>query len=211
MRRSLTIVTGPAADPVTLAEAKAWLRIDGTDEDVLLAVLITTAAQAAEQYLRRSLITQTWKLTLDLDCSGLDLGEGVYDLPVTALHSGLPRVIELPKGPVQSITSVKTYDLDNTESTFSSANYSADTAGDRLVLAYGATWPSNLRPQAAAAITYVTGYGATSTNVPSPIKTGLLIHMASLYEQRGMCEDAMSLPPGAQQLLNQYRVMGSRG
>jgi hypothetical protein len=212
-RQSLTLVTAPAVEPVTVSEAKAWLRLDGDAEDTLLEQLITAARTSAEQYIRGSIISQTRKLTLDLTCSrfGDNLPEGVYDMPVTALYGGLPTVVELPAGPVQSVTLVKTYGLDNTESTYSSGNYYLDTAGDRLVLNYGAIWPTNLRPQASCAITYVAGYGVTSKDVPEPIKRSILIHVASLYEQRGQCDDGAEPPPGAKQLLNQYRKLGSRG
>ncbi len=210
-RRSITTVTAPATEPVTLTEAKAWARVDFTDDDAAFSSLITAARMAAEEYLRRTLITATLKLTLDLSCEGNNwLGEGTYDLPVTALYGGLPSTVELPKGPVQSITSVVTYDLTDTASTFATSSYRADTAGERLVLTYGSLWPSNLRPVGAAAITYVAGYGNAAA-VPQPIKTGILIHVASMYEQRGQCEDAMDLPPGSKQLYNQYRIVGSRG
>lgn len=210
-RRSLTLVTAPTTEPVVLADAKAWARIDDTTDDTLVTQLITSARMAAEEYLRRALITQTYKLTLDLSCSflGAAWSDGVYDLPVTALYGGLPRTIELPKGPIQSITAVTTYDLNDTATTYSSSNYHIDAAGERLVLNYGAIWPANLRPVAATEITYVAGYGDASA-VPQPIKTGMMIHVASLYEQRGMCEDAMALPPGTAQLYNQYRIMGDR-
>lgn len=207
LRSSLALVTAPATEPVTTAEAKAWARIDGTDDDAVIAGLIVTARQATEEYLRRSIISQTWKLTLDLSCSGLrDLPEGVYDLPMTALYGGLPRTIPLPKGPVVSITSVVTYDLSNTASTYATGNYRVDASGDRLVLNYGAIWPNTIRPQAGCEITYVAGY----TTVPQPIKTAIMIHVASLYEQRGMCEDPMALPPAVQSLLGRYRIMGDR-
>lgn len=210
-RRALTLVTGPAAEPVLLQEAKNWARIDGTDDDALVAALITAAVQATEEYLRRSLISQTWKLTLDLprsrnyDC----LGEGVYDMPPSVLYDGLPRSVALPRGPIQSVTSVKTYDTSNAESTYSGSNYYVDTAGDRLVLNQSAVWPGVLRDTAAVAITYVTGYGDTSSAVPMPIKTAILMHVTGMYESRGQC-DQSDLPAGAKQLLNQYRIMGER-
>ncbi len=212
-RQSLSLVSRPAVEPVTVSEAKAWLRIDGDSEDTLLNQLITAARTSAEQFIRGSIITQTRKLALDLTASrfGDCLGEGVYDLPVSALYGGLPNSVELPAGPVQSVTSVKTYDLTNTESTYSADNYFVDTAGDRLTLNYGAYWPTSLRPTASCAITYVTGYGNTSSDVPEPIKRAILIHVASLYEQRGQCDDGAEPPAGAKQLLNQYRKMGSRG
>ena len=84
-RRSLSIVTAPTLEPVTLTEAKAWARIDTTDDDTVVTGLITAARMAGEEYLRRTLISTSYKLTIDLTASlGGYLGEGTYDLPVTA-------------------------------------------------------------------------------------------------------------------------------
>jgi hypothetical protein len=211
-RHTLTLSSAPAAEPVTTDEAKSWAKIDSEDDDALVGQLITAARLSAEEYLRRSLITQTWKLTRDLASSMLNntLQEGVYDLPISALYGGLEREIELPKGPVQSITSVTTYALDNSASTYDSTNYFLDTAGARLVLNLGYIWPANMRPRAAAEILYVTGYGAAASAVPQAIRMAIMIHVASLYEQRGQAADEMSIPPAARQLLNQYRILGDR-
>jgi hypothetical protein len=211
VHQTLALVTPPATEPVTLEAAKEWLRIDGADDDATITNLIGTARQAAEDYLRRSLVTQSWKLNLDLGASSLShLGNGVYDQPVSAIYGELPRVLPLPKGPVQSITSVTTYDLNNAASVFASSNYRVDASGDRLILNHGALWPSSIRPLGGCEIVYTAGYG-TSSSVPQPIRTGILIHLASLYEQRGMCDDAMVLPPGVEALYNRYRIMDYRG
>jgi hypothetical protein len=195
---------------VTLAELKSWARIDDDSDDSTLSQLISAARQAAEEYLRRSLISQVWLLTLDLSGNDLarGLGDGIYDLPVTALYGDLPRRIDLPKGPPQSITSVVTYDLTNAASTYDPANYRLDRAGSRLILNFGAIWPAGVRPGAGCEITYVAGYGDQPSSVPQAIRTGILIHAASLYEQRGMCDDAMEIPPGAKKLYSPYRIMG---
>ena len=111
---------------------------------------------------------------------------------------------------VQSVTSVTTYALDNAASPYSSANYFVDTAGGRLVLNFGCIWPANLRARAAVEIVYAAGYGDTPEKVPQPIRTGILMHVAALYEQRGQSADALDIPPGAKQLFNQYRVLGDR-
>ena len=45
---SLTLITPAAAEPITLAEARAQCRIDGTDEDALLTIAIAAARSRAE-------------------------------------------------------------------------------------------------------------------------------------------------------------------
>lgn len=202
-RRTVQLVTAPAAEPVTLAEAKAWAKIDASDDDALLVALVAAARESAENYLRRSLISQTLRLTIDQAPSGVEdcLGEGVYDLPSTILTGGLPKVIELPKGPVQSITSVTNYALDDTASVFASGSYSLNT--DRLVLGYGATWPSGLRATAACAILYVAGYGDTGSSLPQAIRTALLMHIQRMYDGRVVCD----MPEGCVRLLKPYRVL----
>ena len=63
--RGLTLVTAPASEPVSLAEAKAHLRIEAADDDSLIGALITAARQSAEAHMRRALMSQTWRLSLD--------------------------------------------------------------------------------------------------------------------------------------------------
>jgi uncharacterized phiE125 gp8 family phage protein len=55
----------PAAEPITLAEAKAWLRVDGTDEDTLITALIAAARTHVENFTRRALITQQFEVSFD--------------------------------------------------------------------------------------------------------------------------------------------------
>lgn len=51
---ALIRVTQPASEPITLAEAKAHLRIDTNDDDTLVGSLISAARDAAERYCGRS-------------------------------------------------------------------------------------------------------------------------------------------------------------
>lgn len=205
MRRSLSLVTAPATEPVTLDELKLFARIDGDDEDDLLEQFIAAARVAAEDFTRRAFVTQGWRMTLDLPGNrwANDLPEGRYELPVTALNGDLSRTIDLPRPPILSVASVTSYDLENTSSTYAPSNYTVDTAGGRLVLNYGALWPTSMRPTGAMEIVTTNGYGAADA-VPKPIKTAIMIHAAKLHEERGMCGD--ELPDGCRQLLRQYRV-----
>jgi uncharacterized phiE125 gp8 family phage protein len=77
--------TPPTDLPVTVDETKAFLRIDHTAEDALIESLVAAARDVVENYLRRSVCTQTWTLVLD--------------------H--LAGIVFLPRPPVTDITSVE--------------------------------------------------------------------------------------------------------
>ena len=76
-----TLIAGPGEEPVTLAEAKAFCRIDGSDEDALVSALIAAARLQVESLTGRALVSQTWRLTMT--CA--------------------PRLVELPVIPVASL------------------------------------------------------------------------------------------------------------
>jgi hypothetical protein len=201
--RAVTTVTPATGDPVSLSEAKAYAKIDTDADDALIMSLITAATVAAENYTRRSFITRTLKLTLDAPCNGLmaSLPEGTYDLPITIMSGDLPSVISLPQGPLQAVSSIVTYDVNNSASTFAPSNYLVDTASSRVSLNYGAIWPSNLRSLSTCEITYTAGYGDASSNVPQPIRTAILMHVQKMYTEREVCD----MPDNCTQLLDQYK------
>ena len=61
---SLDLLTAPASEPLDLATAKLWARIDDTAFDPILPMMISAARQNAEHELGVKLINQTWRLTL---------------------------------------------------------------------------------------------------------------------------------------------------
>ena len=88
---AITIVTPPLALPVTVAEAKAYARIDFDDADALIESLIGAARDHLEQATGRTFVQTTYQLTLDaFPCDE----------------------IALPRSPVLSVASVKYYDRD---------------------------------------------------------------------------------------------------
>src|ERR671912_2041068 len=108
----LSLITPPVAEPVRLAEVKADLRIDHTDDDVRLQRHITEARQSIDgprTWLVRSLMPQTWELVLD----GYPTSE-----------------IRLPTAPVASITSVKYDDSLGIEQTIPVDDYYLDNASE---------------------------------------------------------------------------------
>ena len=210
----LKLVTAPATEPVTLTEAKAHLRVTGTDEDTLITSLIVTARQAAEEFTRRAFITQTWDYALD--AAGLGVcaayGEGWAE-GIDAVS--LKDAIEIPRPPLISVTSVKSYSTGNVEAVFSSSNYFVDTLSEpgRIALNLGQVWPTDLRAANALIVRFVAGYGAAST-VPQQIKDAILRHVAHLFENREGAVDVPfagqlggDLPGDVKILLAPYRVV----
>ncbi len=61
----LDLKTAPASEPITLAEAKAYLRVTSTDEDTLITNLIISVRQITELISDRRIVTQTWLMFLD--------------------------------------------------------------------------------------------------------------------------------------------------
>ncbi len=168
MRRSNVLKTAQSGLALSLAEAKTHLNITFATDDTLITAYIGAATQYCEQYCVRKLINQTWYLYLD-------------EWPVGSF-------LEMPFGTLQSITSIKYYDVDDTEYTFSSGDYTVDTASvpGRVVLKYNETWPTeSLRPDNPILIEYVTGYGAAQANIPDEnIIHALKMMVAHFYENR---------------------------
>lgn len=204
-RNSLKVVTPPVSYPVTVDEVKLWLRIDGNNEDDLLLSCIMAATEMAERYTRRAFITQTLRFTVDRPPSRFNDGyfmDGTYDVAVTEINP-MPDKIEIPRPPLISLTSVKTYGRDNSVSTFDSSNYYLDADGNRIVLNTGAIWPSNLRDYGALEVNYIAGYGNAAT-VPEGIKTAIKMHVSSMYESRNACGD---IPDACLCMLDKYRMV----
>ncbi|MEI9989915.1 MAG: head-tail connector protein [Rhizomicrobium sp.] len=183
----LTLTTPPALEPVTLAEAKAHLKVDTADDDALITAMITAARARAEWHTGRALIAQAW--TLHLDC-----------WPASG-------TIEIPLPPLQSVVSVTSYARDDSAAVLSPSLYTVDAASApaRLALKTGAPPPTNLRNVNALAIAFTAGYGAAASDVPGLLKEAILELVAFLYENRG--EAPAELPLAALALLAPFRVL----
>lgn len=181
----LRLITGPTVEPVTTADVKLNARVAHTKEDTIIAQWIKAGRIAAEQFQKKSYLTQTWKALFD--CWPKD-------------------GVELPMSPLQSVTSIKYYDIDNTEYTFDSANYFVDTISEvgRIALNDSADWPSvSLRSINSVVIEYVTGYGATADTVPENVKNAIYIYCTYMYENR---EGEMPIPEAFKDLLRPERM-----
>ncbi|MBI5427264.1 MAG: phage head-tail connector protein [Nitrospinae bacterium] len=209
---SLKLKTAPASEPVSLADAKSYLRISDAGDDALITALISAARRQCERYTGRALIDQTWTLWLDAD----EFRARVCGTPGDDRR--VWRGISLAKPPLQTVSFVKTYDPENTPATFDAANYLVDAVSEpgRIALKQGAAWPASLRETLAVEVEFVAGYGA-ATAVPDPLKQGLLLLIKLLFadksklfetdESQGLTEsNRLALPPAVKHLWETYRV-----
>jgi|694.fasta_scaffold14622_7 uncharacterized phiE125 gp8 family phage protein len=165
--RSLTRQTAPAVEPVTLAEAKAHLRVDADTDDTYIGTLITAAREWVEQYLDRALIHQQYVMRLD----------------------SFPYEFELPRPPMvasgTATTVAVTYTLgDDSTATLSASQYRVDRSATPGVVRQlrAGTWPANLDDQNAVTVTWWAGYGTSGASVPAAIRHAMLMLVGHWYD-----------------------------
>ncbi len=196
---SLRLITAPAVEPLTLAEVKAHLRVDHTDDDNTIALYIKAARQYLEgpySFLGRALVTQTWELVLD--------------------EFGTDE-IKIPLPPLQSIVDIRYDDTAGNEQVVSTADYYVDTVNEPgWVVPVTTGWPTPVDAVNSVRIRFIAGYSPTTDsppdlagNVPWDIKAGMLLHIGSMYSHRETVvvgQTVAQLPWGAENLLRPHRI-----
>lgn len=164
-RYGLVLATAPTAEPITVTDVEDWLRIDPEDsQGAVIALLITEARERFERVTGRALLTQTWRLTLPC----------------------FPAMIELPRPPAASVTSITYVDTAGNTQTLSTAAYRlvTDQWPGRIEQVIGQVWPATYPQYEAVKVTYTAGWSA-ATSVPTEIKLALLQHVAYRFLRRG--------------------------
>lgn len=186
---ALVLTSGPALEPVTVAEAKAHLRIDDDAEDILVSSLILTSRLHIEAALSIALITQSWRLLLDRWPKRIEVG--------------------IPLKPLQTIDAIRVRDADGNAEVVPPADYMFDTASlpPRLVQT-GSGWPMAGQAINGIEIDFTAGYGAQASDVPEPIRQALLLLAAHWYEHRDPSElgsPGAAIPDAVSMLLKPFR------
>lgn len=189
--RSLVRATQPAVEPVTLAEAKAHLRVDISEDDALIGAIVKASREFCEEYLDRSLVYTEWTMRMD----------------------AIPSEIELPRPPVAqagtTTATVVTFTLETqATATLDTSTYRVDRTATPGVIrtVYGGTWPGHLSDQNSVSVTWWAGYGSNGTAVPAAIRSAMLMVVSHLYEHRTAVAPGMSeVPFGVKALLDTQR------
>ena len=178
----------PAVEPVTIAEAKAHLRLDHDSEDELIAGLIRAAREEVERATGLAMIDQSWRLALDaVPASGLVL---------------------LRRHPVKAIVSVTVYDADGAASLVDPADYQLDGNAAPARLLFDPV-PRPEQAMNGVEIDFSAGYGEAGTDVPDLARRAMLMLVAHWFEFRasfGAGEQPVGFPNGYERLIAGYRM-----
>ena len=196
MKRSavprLRLVTDAASEPVTLSDAKAYCRVDVTDDDALITSLIGAARRYVERETGLALMTQTWTAVIDRwpEGEGQGLGgpwwDGVRQLPTSFVTP--TTTIEIPKRPFQAVTQIRLKDAYGTFTTVSADVYYSEVSDyrGRVSRVLGQIWPVIIMAQSGAIeITFTAGFDASPyAGVPEDLKTAVKMLVKHWYDAR---------------------------
>jgi hypothetical protein len=210
----IVLTSAPAGEPITLAEAKAWLRVDGTEEDVLISALIEAARTHVENFTRRALVTQSIEVSFDAFPTCGRFARALADYECRGgVEIDASREIQLPRPPLVSVESLKYYDTDGTLQTFAAAGYHVDTRAQpgRIVLNEDYDWPdTQVRPNAVI-VAYTAGYG-TPSQIPQALRVAIRFLLSHWFENRthiNIGNIVNAIPDTVETLLWQHRLPGA--
>lgn len=153
------VTTGPATEPVTASECKAWAHIDTTADDTVIGQMLIAAREWAEQYTNRAFITQS----------------------ITSKLDAWTNPIIIPQPRLITVTSINYIDQDGTSQLLSTGVYDVDVTSEpgEIFLKYNQTWPTLRGDHHGITIVTTNGYGA-ATVVPTRIKSAIMMLVANM-------------------------------
>jgi len=166
MRWALQELEAPTEEPVTLADAKLHLRVDGDEENTWIERAIRAAREFCEETQQRAYVSRRFRMSLERWPCG--------------------RIIVLPKPPLQSVEVITYILADGTVETLGPSQYVVDAASEpgTIYLAPGASWPAGqLAPGMPIRVEFTAGYGAAAA-VPERVKQAILLLVGHWYENR---------------------------
>jgi len=162
-------VTDATAEVLTTTDAKKHLRVEHTDDDAYIGSLSKGWRYYLEERTNHSFAPTTWDYLNDEWPDG-------------------SKPIEVPRGPVLSVTSVKyTTTTSTTAQTLAATAYVVDTKSEpgRIALKSGQAWPTNtLRDVNGVEVRYVGGMATSATGVPENVRSTLRLLVGSSYVNR---------------------------
>ena len=182
---TITDITAPALEPVTLERAKEFLRVDNAAEDALISELIMASRLRLEQMLNASLVTRT---------------------RLYRSRKILSHCLYINHSPISAVTKVSVIDAGGQETQIPQEDYLVNRRATPATLTL--TGRSNFSTYAQDAVDVTVeveaGYGPSPDDVPMPLRQALLLLLAQAYEFRDQ-ETERPVPMLVDALLMPYR------
>jgi uncharacterized phiE125 gp8 family phage protein len=156
------LLAGPAGEPVSLVEAKAFLKLDDTEEDGLISTLIGAARLHVEGVTGRALMAQSWRMLLDDWPAG-----GAVRLKVT---------------PFMTLSGITAYDAGGVAHEVPLAQFRDEP--ELLILPRTVAGMPLLRERQGIEIDYVAGFGIDAQDVPADLRQAILVLVGYWFEHR---------------------------
>lgn len=158
--RTAQLITAPTTSVLNIAEIRDHVRIDHTDEDVLLYALMEACTEIVESHTWRKFRTSVWEVN----------------------HDYFPCTIELPFGGVSAVDSITYVDDNGVSQTLATSEYQTDLNRDvaRIRPAYDKDWPSTRKQLNAVTVRFTCG----SDVVPHAVRHAVLLLIGHFYENR---------------------------
>jgi uncharacterized phiE125 gp8 family phage protein len=180
------LLAPPASEPLSLAEAKSFLRVEHDADDELIAALLAAARHAVELATRRVLVTQTWRIVLDR-------------------WPAAGRIVS-PVNPLRTLEAARVLAGDGTDAALDVDAFALDTASLPGVIAFDrANLAEPGRALAGIEIDVTAGHGEAS-DLPPPLVQAIRLLLAQGYEQRDRVQPD-ALPQTVAALVRPFRVL----
>lgn len=179
---AVKVISQPSVEPISLSDMKLHLKVDGeanspdsNPDDDLIERQIKAARVWCINYLGYAIVQQQFRLYLD-------------EFPDASVDT-----IDLPFSKLLSIESVTYIDTNSAQQTWSSSEYSADTASEqgRLMKDPDYAWPDTRVQRQAVQITYNAGYAPSDSspqdyreNIDESIIAAIKLIVGDLYDIR---------------------------
>ena len=182
------LLTPPAVEPLSLAEAKAFLRLETADDDPLIAAFIAAARLHVETQTGLALITQSWRMVLDC-------------WPANG------RIAVRP-APLQTLTAARVFDFDGEIRTIDAQAFVPDLSTSTFSFIPWAL-PMPTRIAAGIELDIAVGFGDGPSDVPEPLRQAIRMLVAHWNENRAVVAGAevAPVPSNAAALIAPYRML----
>lgn len=183
------LLTAPAAEPLSLVDAKRFLRVEHGDDDAIISSLVSAARCHVEALTRCALIAQAWRLVLDRWPDGGRI---------------TPRI-----GPLRGLVAARVFSAANDASAIDTEIFVVDAAAGAIAVP---SWslPVPGRSVAGIELDLDVGFGEAASDVPPTLLQAIRMLVAHWYENRGLIAIGQSvamMPASVNAMISSHRVL----